>query len=173
MRIGHQRQLDHAAPQFFQNRSYSRRRSWSVGCGDHSTPKCRRYSRPTTKRRNRIKSSVAQPTDQEAPGSARLPPSGVGASSPAQAELCPTGALLVINQPALSRDGDGLGSADRTHLFQNNLHVAFHCVLANVEDLTNFFITLAQSHLFENLKFPLGQLWQSHGVSQLRGDIMR
>ena len=82
-------------------------------------------------------------------------------------------ALSDINQPALRRDCDRLGSANRIQLFQNNLHVAFHCELTDVKDLTDFFIALAQSHLLENLKFPLGQLRQRHGVSQLRGDIMR
>src|ERR1700730_2328092 len=81
--------------------------------------------------------------------------------------------LSDINQPAFRRDSDRLGSANRIQLFQNNLYVAFHRELTDVKDLTDFSIALAQSHLLENLEFALGQLRQRHGVSQLRGDVMR
>ena len=80
--------------------------------------------------------------------------------------------LSDINQPAVRRDRDRFSSANRIQLFQNNLYVCFHRVLTDVKDLTDFFIALAESHLSENLKFPLGELRLRHGVRQLRGDIM-
>ena len=81
--------------------------------------------------------------------------------------------LSDIHQSALRRDRDRLSSANRVQLFQNNLHVVFHRVFADVKDLTDFFIALAESHLLEDLKFALGELRLRHGVRQLRGDIVR
>src|SRR5580704_9423900 len=81
--------------------------------------------------------------------------------------------LSDINQPAFRRDRDRLSSANCIQLFQNNLHVAFHRVLTDVKDLTDFFIALAETHLLENLKLPLGELRLRHGVCELRGDVMR
>src|SRR5271165_6079420 len=81
--------------------------------------------------------------------------------------------LSDINQPAFRRDRDRLSSANRIQLFQNNLHVAFHRVLTDVKDLTDFFVALADTHLLENLKLALGELRLRHGVRELRGDVMR
>ena len=64
--------------------------------------------------------------------------------------------LSDINQPALRRERDRLRSTDRVQLLQNNLHVVFHRVLTDVKDLADFFIALAESHLFQNLEFALG-----------------
>jgi len=64
--------------------------------------------------------------------------------------------LSDVDQPALGRQGHGLGAADGVELFQNSLHVILHGVLTDVEDLPDFLIALTEGHLFQNLKFALG-----------------
>ena len=65
-------------------------------------------------------------------------------------------ALSDVDQPALGRQGHGLGAADGVELFQNSLHVILHRVLTDVEDLPDFLIALPEGHLLQNLKFALG-----------------
>jgi hypothetical protein len=51
--------------------------------------------------------------------------------------------------------------------------VGFHGVFADVDNLRDFFVALARSHVLQNLEFAFGKLRMGQRIGEFRGDLRR